>query len=258
MGNSIVSKLVFPIPDGQASGPLYKIKDIPSTGGRGSTGYNIPFFVVPGVHSDWCILYSHGNAENLDEVYIWCKEISEKLGCAVIAYDYCGYGAHRIWCDGTHPSEQNVYDDIKDIYDFARDKVASKVVIWGRSLGAAPTIWLAAQVQPTGVILQSPFRTIVRTLSSNRVLRHWDMFKNEEFIHLIHSPTAFIHGTQDEVCPFEHGKYLYEHCKAAHKRKLWIPKAGHNDIDQLPMRKEVYHLVVALRDKLKLGDPTFA
>lgn len=38
------------------------------------------------------ILYSHANAEDLGNIYPWCKFLSKMLGANVFAYDYTGYG----------------------------------------------------------------------------------------------------------------------------------------------------------------------
>lgn len=249
MGNTIVQKLIFPIPD--ESQMQYTLNFITSS----NATHSIPYFIAnpPHQHRKWCILYSHGNAENLGLVYDWCSDLSVLLGCTVIAYDYCGYGAHRLWGDGTYPTEKNVYADIKDMYELSR--TFGKVILWGRSLGTAPTIWLAAQprIDPVGVVIQSGFRSIVQTISSNALLRHWDLFKSEAVIGNVTAPTVFIHGTRDDVCPFAHGKFLFEHCGSDWKKCVWIVMAGHNDIDSTTeYRRELINGVLMLRDKLKL------
>ena len=38
------------------------------------------------------LLYSHANAEDLGNIYPWCKFLSKSLGVNVLAYDYTGYG----------------------------------------------------------------------------------------------------------------------------------------------------------------------
>ena len=38
------------------------------------------------------ILYSHANAEDLGNIYPWCKFLSKMLGVNIMAYDYTGYG----------------------------------------------------------------------------------------------------------------------------------------------------------------------
>ena len=38
------------------------------------------------------LLYSHANAEDLGNIYPWCKFLSKSLGVNILAYDYTGYG----------------------------------------------------------------------------------------------------------------------------------------------------------------------
>jgi hypothetical protein len=38
------------------------------------------------------LLYSHANAEDLGNIYPWCKFLSKMLGVNIFAYDYTGYG----------------------------------------------------------------------------------------------------------------------------------------------------------------------
>ena len=43
-------------------------------------------------HGAPTILYSHANAEDLGNIYPWCKFLSKMLGVNIFAYDYTGYG----------------------------------------------------------------------------------------------------------------------------------------------------------------------
>lgn len=51
------------------------------------------------------------------------------------------------------------------------------------------------------------------------------------------SPTLVIHGTEDEVIDFSHGLAIYERCPKA-VEPLWVPGAGHNDIELNPIYLE--------------------
>ena len=43
-------------------------------------------------HGAPTILYSHANAEDLGNIYPWCKILSKMLGVNICAYDYTEYG----------------------------------------------------------------------------------------------------------------------------------------------------------------------
>lgn len=75
----------------------------PGGGGGGSSG-NLRKRNVPGENpaaagtgeddnrKGVTLLYSHANAEDLGNIYPWCKFLSKSLGVNVLAYDYTGYG----------------------------------------------------------------------------------------------------------------------------------------------------------------------
>jgi len=44
------------------------------------------------------------------------------------------------------------------------------------------------------------------------------------------SPVLVIHGKDDEVIDFSHGRAIYERCPRA-VEPLWVEGAGHNDIE---------------------------
>lgn len=51
----------------------------------------------------------------------------------------------------------------------------------------------------------------------------------------IYSPTLIIHGGNDTVISFAHGQHLYALLRPDAKLKpLWLPDAGHNDIECFP------------------------
>jgi len=58
------------------------VRGAPGMGGSGIAGSSC----VP------TILYSHANAEDLGNIYPWCKFLSKMLGVNIFAYDYTGYG----------------------------------------------------------------------------------------------------------------------------------------------------------------------
>jgi len=46
----------------------------------------------------------------------------------------------------------------------------------------------------------------------------------------ISSPVLVIHGKDDEVIDFSHGRAIYERCSHA-VEPLWVEGAGHNDVE---------------------------
>lgn len=113
------------------------------------------------------MIFSHGNAEDLGMIYDWLLAFSKDLGVNVLAYDYEGYGK----ATGT-PTEKSCYEDIVAAYTYlTREERISpdSIVIYGRSLGSGPSLYLAQSlseqgVKPAAVILQVPCTLSLQTI----------------------------------------------------------------------------------------------
>ena len=175
--------------------------------------------------AQFTILFSHGNAEDI----FGSEPFFEKLrdaGFNVFAYDYRGYGMS----DGA-PSEQNAYEDAEAAYNYLVNelKIApEKIIIHGRSLGAAVSIDLAARKKCAGLVAESAFLTAFRVLTRYPVYP-FDKFHNLSKIKKVVCPKLFIHGRKDELIPFWHGERLYAEASEP-KFHYWLDAAGHNNV----------------------------
>ena len=86
----------------------------------------------------------------------------------------------------------------------------------GAACSASPPVrWIAVEVHLNrfaGVILQSPLTSVISVVSST--LSHFmpaDMFNNISKIDRVKCPVLIMHGTEDAVVPFDHGKVLPHH-----------------------------------------------
>ena len=59
-----------------------------------------------------------------------------------------------------------------------------------------------------GLILQSPFLSIVRTIYNIKRTQYFDLFNNCDKAKNLCTKTLFIHGINDSIIPFIHGKIL--------------------------------------------------
>ncbi len=84
-----------------------------------------------------------------------CRELSRLLRVNVMAYDYSGYG-----CSSGSPTVNNTLADITAVLQCLSDAYgipASRVVLYGQSVGSGPSCYLAAQRPDlAGVVLHSP------------------------------------------------------------------------------------------------------
>lgn len=181
-------------------------------------------------NSEEIILFFHGNAGNiadrLDNVNLLVTR-----GFSVFIIDYRGYGLSE-----GYPSEKGTYKDAfaawKLLNTHHKMKKKEKRCIFGRSLGGAIALKLASEINPERLIIESTF-TSIRDLGHQLIplipkalipLK----YPNTELIKQINSPILIIHGTNDSLIPFSHGKKLFEIAKSP-KKFFPIESAEHND-----------------------------
>jgi fermentation-respiration switch protein FrsA (DUF1100 family) len=188
----------------------------------GSEKINAVFLEHP--EAAYTILFSHGNAEDLGGVLPFMQQFYER-GYSVLMYDYRGYGTSE-----GRPSVRNTYEDVDAAYQWLIRKkgVAPETIIaQGRSVGGGPAAWLAANRTVCGLVLESTFVSAFRVRTVIPLLP-WDKFNNLKHIRRTDCPVLIIHGREDSVLPFWHGRKLYE-AAPGKKMHLWINNAEHND-----------------------------
>jgi abhydrolase domain-containing protein 17 len=190
-----------------------------------SQGQKIAIRYYANPKASYTVLLSHGNAEDIASVDSLCQWLYAQ-GLSVLSYDYRGYGLSQ-----GHASEQNSYEDVTAAYTWLQ-KVkgipAKRIIAFGFSLGASLAVDLASRMPVAAVVLQSPFVSAYRVMTRFTLLP-WDQFDNLSKIQKIDSAILIIHGDQDEVVPFWHGKRLHEKAKQP-KSFLWVKGARHNDL----------------------------
>ena len=180
------------------------------------------------------ILWCHGNAgnvihrlENLKLLY--------RLGLSVFLFDYRGYGRSQ-----GRPSEEGLYQDALGAHDYLmriRMIRPERIIIFGRSLGAAVAGELAAQKPAAGLILESAFPSIeaVAKFHYGGLPVHWLLgadFRLIDRLPHLSPPKLIIHGDKDEIIPLELGRQVFE---AATPPKFFyvISGADHNNTYQV-------------------------
>lgn len=183
---------------------------------------------LPNPDAGKVLLYSHGNGEDLGIVE---KKLDNfhKNGWAVFAYDYPGYGTSH----GT-PSEKVCFESIEKAYKHLVEDLQYKpedIVLYGYSLGGGPSFHLAQKEKVGGVIVEGTYTSIFKVATYINILP-WDVFDNQSKINEIDAPLLVIHGTEDTVVPFWHGKALFDKANT-NKHYLWIEGAEHGDLVHL-------------------------
>ena len=116
-----------------------------------------------------------------------------------------------------NPSEQGLYEDGKSAIDWLIKKGVSEknLILYGESLGTGVATHLAQNKNFAGVILETPFTSMIDAAKKfypyipvKLLLK--DKFENYKKIKNINSPILIMHGEVDQLVPFSMGKKIYE------------------------------------------------
>ena len=192
-------------------------------------GESLHAWFIPHSGARGTLLFAHGNAGNISHRLDSIRFFHE-LGLNVLIFDYRGYGQ-----SSGKPGEDGTYRDAEAAWAYltgTRRIAPGKIILFGRSLGAAVIADLATRVEPAAVILESAFFSVpdmaatiypwlpVRWLASYR-------YDNGEKVSRIKRPLLVIHSRRDEIIPFEQGERLFQ---AANEPKQFLELRGrHND-----------------------------
>ncbi|CAN4085198.1 unnamed protein product [Withania somnifera] len=178
------------------------------------------------------LLYSHGNAADIGQMYELFIQLSIHLKVNLMGYDYSGYGQ-----SSGKPSEQNTYADIEAAYKCLEESYGAKqedIILYGQSVGSGPTADLAARFpRLRAVILHSPILSGLRVMYPVKRTYWFDIYKNIDKIPLVKCPVLIIHGTSDEIVDCSHGKQLWELCQEKYE-PLWLKGGTHCDLELYP------------------------
>jgi fermentation-respiration switch protein FrsA (DUF1100 family) len=192
---------------------------------RSARGDRIAAAWLPNPRSHFTLLYSHGNGEDVDDDRALLEELRRR-GFSVLAYDYPGYGH-----SSGPPSEAGAYAAADAAYDYAVHTLhvaPERLVVHGRSLGGAVAVDLASRRPVAGLILESTLTSASRVMFGFRPFV-FERFNSIAKVRRIRCPVLVMHGTADRVIAPWNGQRLYDRI-AAPKQALWVPGAGHNDV----------------------------
>ncbi len=204
-------------------------------------GEKIAFVHLPAAPGKNTLLFSHGNAEDIGQ-YLPVFEELNRRGLGVLAYDYPGYGLSS----GT-ASEASCYRAVDAVWKeiSERNIAPGNIVIFGRSVGSGPSIYLAeSHPEVKAVLLMSPFKsTFTTAIPLPFAIFPRDRFPNLKRIRNIRLPLLVIHGAEDEVIPVSHGEALVEASPASSKNFFPIQGGGHNDLFEIAGDEIINHIV---------------
>ncbi|KAJ6800837.1 protein ABHD17B-like [Iris pallida] len=199
---------------------------------RTRKGHDVVAVYVRNARATATLLYSHGNAADLGQMFPLFVELTTRLRVNLMGYDYSGYGQST-----GKPTEYHTYADIEAVYECLKEKYGAEdedIILYGQSVGSGPTIDLASRLPNLrAVVLHSPMLSGLRVLYPVKHTYWFDIYKNIDKIGLVNCPVLVIHGTSDEVVDFSHGKQLWELSKEKYE-PLWLKGGGHCNLELYP------------------------
>ncbi len=174
------------------------------------------------------VLFLHGNAGNIS---YWADVYRDLvgLGADVFAVDYRGFGRSE-----GRPDEAGVYRDAAAAWAWlteTRGIPGDRIVIYGFSLGGGVSTWLATNRRAGGLVLQSTFTSIPDVAGTIFAPARWFVRTSMDSlsrIPTIECPILVIHGSGDELVPYDLGQRLHAAAPAG-TRFHEVPGAGHNE-----------------------------
>ena len=216
-GKIKLSKLLFPEVDYK----LYIINDY------------LPILVfTPFINNNICIIYSHGNCGDLGTCLKEYIDIATNTNCTLISYEYPSYGI----CKGQEATERQFVKNLKLTYQFVRENLgfnSNQIILYGYSLGTGISFDLACDKNfpILGLILQSPYLSIMRILYEINQTKYFDLFNTCDKVQHLNTKTLFIHGNNDKVIPYVHGRILAKIIPEKYIYKfITVDKANHNNM----------------------------
>jgi len=184
---------------------------------------------LPALEERGVILFCHGNAGNishrLDSLFLF-----HRMGYSTLIFDYRGYGRSQ-----GRPSEAGTYLDVEAAWRYlTRERfiAPSRIILFGRSLGAAVAVHQAVIHSPGALIVESGFTSVpdigaeLYPFLPVRLLSRLD-YNVQEQLPRVSCPVLVVHSRDDEIIPFRHGRALYA---AANEPKQFLElRGGHND-----------------------------
>ncbi len=156
------------------------------------------------------VLYFGGNAE---EVSWTLADKRWPANWSIVGINYRGYGASE-----GKPGEAALVSDALAIYDAIAaqaDADRARIVAFGRSLGTGIAVKLAAKRPVAGVVLVSPYDSLVAIgethypwLPVGRLLRH--RFDVAADASALRAPLLAIVGERDTIIPHARSRALYD------------------------------------------------
>lgn len=195
-----------------AAGLEYEEVRLQTSDGQTIAGWHIPAAPdASGPGLGLTLLFFHGNAGNISH-RVQSIAFFHKLGLSVFIVEYRGFGQST-----GKPSVGGTIQDARTAWQWLtgqRGVQASRVIVFGRSLGGGVAAALAAEATPKALILESTFTSLhdvgkemVPFLPRCLFREDYDTINN---ISKLRVPLLVVHSPADTVINFRMGREIFD------------------------------------------------
>ena len=201
------------------------------------------------------IVYVYGSGMSLASLHDsgFAQVLADDSRSVVVAPELPGYGVRAHVRHGSGSQRDNMCSDtINTVAKYLRKQGISHITIVGRSLGAGIALNTLNAYPRTcnntsGLVLISGFKSL-KAMCHRPSLRAFieDRFCNERNIQSIPAsiPTTIIHGTADELVPYDHAQTLH---RRRHGSRLMTVDGMHH----APTDMEMKHIATIIANSVK-------
>lgn len=190
-------------------------------------------FTVPDSSAKGVVLYFHGNRKNIIRYAPFADNFTSNH-YEVWMLDYPGFGK------STGPrTEQVMYSDAALLYQMARARFPKdSIIIYGKSMGTGVASQLASTKDCRQLILETPYYSIESLMKRYAFIYPIDWlatyhFPNYRYLRSVEAPITILHGTSDEIIPFDHSARLAK--EIPNIKLVPIRDGKHNTLDSFPL-----------------------
>lgn len=200
-----------------------EIVTIPTSEDEVITGWYAP----PADDTLPAILYLKGNTGSFSSEHERFTAFT-RAGYGFLSVDYRGFPLSP-----GQITQDHILADALAAFDWLAER-EDEVVVWGRSLGASPAVWVASQRETDALLLETPFYSAVNVAAERYpfIPVAWlmlDQFRTNDWIGAVEEPVFIAHGTADQTVSVGNGERLFE--EVPNPYDLWIEQgADHSDL----------------------------
>jgi len=157
------------------------------------------------------ILFFHGNAGSLEN-RTYKLNAFKNLNVNYLILAWRGFSGNK-----GKPYEKGLYEDAESAVKWLKNEgvLEENIILYGESLGTAIAIEIGQNKKYAGIILESPFTSMINMGKKyypfapvSFLLK--DKFESYKKVSNISFPVLIIHGKVDKIVPYEMGRKIYE------------------------------------------------